>query len=173
MNSLFRVKFLTGFIIALFGPYCPGATTLPKIAKLLPPETVFLVGIDDFQQVKSQFEKTSLYKLYKDPVMAAFLNSFKLKWRQQVGKLDANDLFRTIVDADSVPKGRFGFAIVLDRKVGDPNNAPLLLISRWGDDIGKLKEAINKLVEKNIEMGGRQMPPADYRGITIKKLADE
>ena len=173
MNSFFRVKLLAGFIIALFAARCPGATTLPKIAKLLPPETVFLASTDDFQQVKSQFEKTSLYKLYKDPVMAAFVNSFKVKWRQQVGELDANDLFRAIVDADVVPKGRFGFAMVLDQKVVDPNNAPLLLISQWGDDIGKLKEAINKLVEKNIEMGGRQMRPADYRGITIRKLADE
>jgi len=60
-------------------PAKAAAAVLPETAKLVPPETVLLVNINDFGQLKQQFEKTNLYNLYKDPAMAAFVDDAKAK----------------------------------------------------------------------------------------------
>lgn len=59
------------------------AKVLPRTAGLVPPETLILVDIDNFNQLKTKFEKTNLYKLYKDPAMAAFVEDFKTKLRKK------------------------------------------------------------------------------------------
>lgn len=76
---------------------------LPKAAKLVPPETVLLVEVDNFSQLEAQFEKTTLYKFYKDPAMAAFIEDTKTKWREKIQELDDNDIFKTIINADVLP----------------------------------------------------------------------
>jgi len=138
---------------------------LPKTAKLLPPETVLLVDIDNFSELKSQFEKTSIYKLYKDPAMAAFIDDMKAKWRPKIREMD-NEFVRTIVDANVLPQGRVAVAFVLDEQKIKGDQPPLLLITQWGEKTSKIKEAIDKIVEKAIEDGaGRKTE--DYRGVSI------
>jgi hypothetical protein len=149
------------------------AKVLPQTAKLVPPETIFLVEIDDFQQFKTQFEKTSLYKLYKDPAMAAFFVDFKAKWSEKIQQLDENDIFKTIVDADVLPQGRLAIALVFDEQPQDPNNPPILFITQWGEGIAKIKESVDKMVQKNTDLGGHQKRSEDYRGISIETIIDE
>ena len=55
------------------------AVELPKTAKILPPETIFLADVENFSQLKTQFEKTNWYRLYKDPAMAGFFEKLKAK----------------------------------------------------------------------------------------------
>ncbi|MFC1795017.1 hypothetical protein ACFL3Q_15690, partial [Planctomycetota bacterium] len=59
------------------------AIELPKTAKLIPPETILLADINNFNQLRAQFEKTNFYQLYKDPAMAAFIDNFKTKWQEK------------------------------------------------------------------------------------------
>ena len=70
---------------------CPSAWagTLPRTAKLLPPETVLLVDVGNFSQLKSQFEKIDPYKLYKDPAMAAFIDNLKTKCQEKTKETDS------------------------------------------------------------------------------------
>lgn len=149
------------------------ALVLPKTAKLLPPETVLLVDIDDFSQLKVQFEKTNLYELYKDPAMAAFVGDAKEKWQKKIEKLDENDIFRAIFSADVLPQGRAALAFVLGEQTKDTNEPPVVIITQWGDEIDKVTESINKMVQKNIEMGGHQKRSEDYRGVDIQITIDE
>lgn len=149
---------------------------LPKTAKLVPPETVLLVDIDNFSQLKSRFEKTSLYKFYKDPAMTGFFEDFKSKLKQKARQLDENNVFRTFYDTDILPESRLSLALV-PRPGGsaDPNNnEPLaVFISQWGLNIGKIKESVDKLVQKNTEMGGRRQQSQSYRQVSIETMIDE
>jgi len=148
------------------------AKVLPKTAELIPPETVLLVDVDNFNQLKTQFEKTNLYKLYKDPAMAAFIEDVKAKWREKIQKLDDNGIVKTIVNADVLPQGRVAVALVLNEQIKDSNDPPVLFITQWGENIAKIKEAIDKMVKENIELGGHQRSE-NYRGVGIKIMLDE
>ncbi len=149
------------------------AKALPKTAKLLPPETVLLADIDDFQQLKTQFEKTGFYKFYTDPAMTAFAEDAKTKWREKIQKLDDNDIFKAILSSDIWPEGRVAAALVVNEKNKDFNEPPIVIITQWGEGIGKIKEAVNKMLEKNVEAGGHQKKSENYRCVRIEITIDE
>ncbi len=146
---------------------------LPRTAKLLPPETIVLMNIDDFQQLKTQFEKTNLYRFYKDPAMAAFVDNAKAKWREKIQKLDDNDIFKAIFSTDVWPQGRVAAALVLNQQSKGFNEPPVVIITQWGEGIDKIKEAIDKMLKKNIEVGGHQKRSENYRGVSIEITIDE
>jgi hypothetical protein len=149
------------------------AEVLPDTARLIPPETVLLVDIDNFNQLKTQFEKTSLYKLYKDPAVAAFVENFKTKWREKIQQRDDNDIFKTIFNADVLPQGRVAVALVLNEQTKDANEPLVLMITQWDEKIDKIKEAVSKMLEKNVELGGHQKRSEDYRGVDVETVIDE
>ena len=166
----------TLLIIAVFMAVCSQAYAekFPKTAAIVPPDTIVLLNTEDFQQVKTQFEKTSVYKLYKNPAMAPFIENLKAKWNKKIQELDENDIFRTFIDADVMPHGKLALALVYDPKTNDPNKEPqLILMSQWGPNLDKIKDAVNKLVQKNIDMGGHQKSSENYRGAEIHTMIDE
>jgi len=168
-----KVAFVVVVILVIYVSGAAEAVVLPRTAELLPSETVWLVDIDNFNRLKTQFEKTNLYKLYKDPAMAAFVEDAKEKWQKKIGQLDENDIFRAIFSADVLPQGRVALAFVLGEQAKDANEPPVVIITQWGDKIDKAKEAINKMLQKNIDMGGHQKRSEDYRGVTIEISVDE
>jgi hypothetical protein len=149
------------------------AGTLPKTAKLVPPETVLLLDVDDFSQLKTQFEKTSPYKLYKDPAMAAFVEAAETKLREKVKELDENHIFRTFFDAGVLPQGKVAVALVLNEQTKEVKEPPFVIITQWGEKIDKIKEAVKTMLKKNVELGGHQKKSEDYRGVTIGIAVDE
>ena len=90
------------------------AADLPKTANLVPPETVLLVSVEDFGQLKTMFEKTSLFRLYTDPSMKAFIDDFKTKWQDKVRESDS-ELAGIVKDAATLPQGRAAIAVHLCR----------------------------------------------------------
>jgi hypothetical protein len=146
---------------------------MPITAKLLPPETILLIDIDNFQQLKTQFEKTGLYRLYKDPAMAAFVDNAKAQWNETNQKLDENNIFRAIFSTELWPEGRAAAALVLDQQSKDFNEPSIVVITQWGKGIDKIKEAIDKMLKKNIEVGGHQKRSEKYRGVSIETIIDE
>jgi hypothetical protein len=141
------------------------AQALPGTAKLVPPETIVLVDIDNFSQLRTQFEKTVLYKLYKDPAMKPFIDDFKTKWAEKKGESE-NELIKIVTEANVLPMGRVAVALVLDERAKDSNTPPVVFITQWGQNIDKVKEAVGKLVEKTVEKGARR-DSEEYRGVTI------
>ncbi len=157
------------FFMFLCSPNSVQAQKLPETAKLVPPETILLVDVDDFNRLRMQFEETNFYKLFTDRAMAAFVEDFKTKWREKIRKPD-NELLRVISDIDALPEGRVAVAFVLNEQINkDANEPPLLLITQWGQTIGKIKEAVDKTVEKAIEDGAHHQSE-DYRGVSITTL---
>lgn len=158
-------------LVFLCSPVSIGAEALPETAKLVPPETIVLVDVGNFSQLRAQFEKTSFYKLYKDPAMAGFVEDFKNKWREQVKKMD-NELERTIFETGILPQGRAAIALVLNEQTKDANEPPILFIAQWGESAARIKEAVDKMVQKAIENGANRKTE-DYRGVGITTITQQ
>jgi len=150
------------------------AETLPETARLLPPETILLVDIDDFSQLRTQFEKTDFYKFYKDRAMAAFFDDFKTKGSERIREQD-NKVLRTIVNVDALPQGRAAVALVLNpptAQTKDASELPLLFITQWGQTIAKVREVVDKMVKEAVEDGAHRRTE-DYRGVSITTLINQ
>jgi len=149
------------------------SATLPKTAKLVPPQTVFLIDIEDFSKFDADFKKTPFYGLYKDPEMTAFAEHAKGKWHQTIKELDENNIFRALAEGNVWPKGRFAMAFIDLEQNEDSNELPVLLISQWGENITKIKEMVSKMMSKNVEMGGHKKTSLNFRGVNIESAVDE
>jgi hypothetical protein len=141
---------------------------LPKTAELVPAETIVLVDISDFNHLRAQFEKCFVYKLYKDPAMAAFVADFTGKWREKMQE-DKNPVIKTILDANGLPEGRVVVAMVLTGAGGEP---VFVLISQWGRNAGRIKEAIEKATTEAVVQGANKAI-GDYCDVNLVTLTTE
>lgn len=144
------------------------AFTLPETAKLLPPETVLLVDIQNMSRLKQQLEDTNFYKLYKDPAMGLFFDDLKTKWRE-ISRERKNKLLGLLAGVDELPEGRIAIAYVFNERLKDANEKPLLLITQWGENINKIKEAVDKSVKQFVEDGDHRKTEG-YRGVDITTI---
>jgi hypothetical protein len=158
-------------LMLLSAPASVSAIELPKTAKLVPPETIVLADINNFNQLWVQFEKTSIYQLYNDPAMEAFINNFKTKWKEQNQEPD-REYLRIITDSGVLPKGRLAAALVYDRQVKDVNELPILIVAQWGDKIDKIKKLADQIVSKAVEDDYRRQND-DYRDVEIITMTKE
>lgn len=172
VNSQFSIfKFRAAVVISIVCALsCANAKVLPDTARLIPAETVLLVNIEDFSQLKQQFEKTNIYKLYKDPSMAGFVSALEAKQKAKIRETN-NEIAKAIVDAEILPEGRIAFALVLNKQIKD-KELPILFITQWGKNLPKIKEAVEKTVQKVIEAGSHRKTE-DYRGVSIVTLITE
>jgi len=162
------------FLSVCFFCFSSVQAAAPKeTSEILPPEAVLLIEIEDFWQLKAQFEKTSLYKLYKEPAMAAFVENVKAKLDEGVEKLDDNNIYKAFYKESILPEGGLAVALIFNEQTKNNKEAPILCISSWGDNIEKVKAMMKKLVEKNTELGGHFKSSEEYRGVSIDTLIDE
>ena len=165
------VWLLATFALMTYALTSAQAKVLPKTAGLLPPETVLLVDVENFSRLNTQFEKTSPYKLYKDPAMAAFIDNFKSKWREKVGKPD-NEVVKTVVDDKVLPQGRLALALVLNKQALKAKEPTAFFIIQWGEKIDRIKEAVEKTIRKAVEDGLHQKTE-NYRAVSINTIIAE
>ena len=145
------------------------AASLPKAAELVPAETVVLVDISDFNQLRTRFEKSTFYKLYKDPAMAAFVADFIGKFQDKM-RNNENPVIRTIFDANGLPEGRVVFALTAGN-TGEEE--PLIVvISQWGRNTERIKEAVEKMAAKTVERGAHRAIE-EYRDVNVITLKTE
>jgi hypothetical protein len=148
-----------------------GAAVLPKTAELVPAETIVLVDISDVNQLREKFEKSSIYRLYKNPAMSAFVENFTGRWREKMRE-GKDPVIKTILDANGLPEGRVAIAWVLTANTGPMQEPAILVISQWGRNTKGIKEAIEKMTAKAVEEGaGRSIE--DYRDVNIVTLTTE
>ncbi len=165
------LKVITAIIVVLLITVVVSASPLPKTATLLGPETVLLLDIEDFNSLQRQFEKTDFYRLYKDPAMAAFVEYARTKWNEKTAQFE-DEITRTILQAGIIPQGRLAIALVPDPTASDANEPAPLLISQWGENVGKIKEALDKTIEKAIGSGSHRKTE-EYRGVNIVTIITE
>jgi hypothetical protein len=150
---------------------CAQTTVLPETAKIIPPETIVLLDVDNFSRMKAAFEKTNFYRLYKEPAMSAFAEDLKKRWREKMQKTD-NKIAEAIISADMLPEGRMALALVLSEQARSLDDPHLLLISQWGSALVRVRQVVDEMVGKAVESGSHRSSE-DYRGITIVTMIKE
>jgi hypothetical protein len=144
---------------AVLGAAAKGAG-LPKTAELIGADTVLLVDIGDFNQLKTKFEKTSFGKLYNDPAMSAFVKNITAKVREKIN--EENDSFvKGVLDANIMPEGRLAFVMSAGQQ-----EMSMALVSQWGRNVGRVKDTLDKMVLKSIEKGAHRGIES-YRDVNI------
>lgn len=142
---------------------------LPDSAKLLPPDTLLMLTLNDFQQVRTQFEKTRLYELYKDPTMQPFIEKMKSLLDESV-KDEEDELIRLIVQSKMLPTGRLLMAMTFPAKTEAMDFEPnFILLAQWGDKITQVRAAMDKGLQKKIDNGAHKKVER-YRGFDIITL---
>jgi hypothetical protein len=149
------------------------AAVLPKTAELVPAETIVLVDISDFNQLRAKFEKGTIYKLYKDPAMVAFVGNFTGKIREKMAaEVDSVTGLKGMFDANGLPEGRLAFAFVPAANAGPGQEPSFLVVCQWGANSGRVKENFDKKAALAIEKGaGRSIE--EYRDVNIVTLTTE
>ncbi len=161
-----KTAFLSGlFCTALFAVSSFGAG-LPRTAELAPADTLVLIDISDFNQLRTKFEKTNLYKLYKDPSMAVFSNKLIAKIKEKISS-DKDSLVKNILDANIMPEGKTAFMITPG--TNNREDTPVVFISQWGQSTERMKDVINKMTLKLVEKGARR-EFENYRDVNIVTL---
>jgi hypothetical protein len=160
-----RVIFAISFICAAVEFAGAQAAVLPKTAELVPAETIVLVDIGDFNQLRAQFEKCFVGKLYKDPAMAAFVADFTGKWRERIQE-DKNPVIKAVLDANCLPEGRVAIALVLTGAGWEP---AFVLIGQWGRNAGRIKEAIERATTEAVVQGANKAID-DYCDVNLVTL---
>lgn len=167
-----RIRVIIGICIACSTAMFADAeaAVLPKTAELVPTETIVLVDISDFNQLRTKFDKTSIYKFYKDPAMAAFVGNLSGKIREkmaaQAGSITG---LKGMLDTNGLPEGRLSFALVLPANASLEREPSFLLVCQWGANSGRVKENIDKKVASAIEKGAHRSIE-QYRDVNIVML---
>jgi hypothetical protein len=150
--------------IIVAGPAAAGR--LPETGRLLPADTLAVASVDSFSDLKSRFEKTQIYGLYKDPAMAAFVKDVK---QDLVKSIEEEGILKQISSGDyPVPEGRVLVAAV-SRPITAENKWPepaVVLLCQWGKEFAKAKDLLEKEF-KSAEAGGGSRKKEDYRGTQV------
>ncbi len=165
MNNLLQTALL--ILIAALTPTAK-ANPLPKTEKLLPTETILLVNAADFTKLKGQFQQTNLYKLYKDPAMAEFIDDAKEKWLNKI-KQKQNKILTTIFEDKILPQGRISFALVHNKKAEKESEPMAFFLIQWGGEIDKIKLAADETVNKLIDKGAHKKQER-FRDVEINTI---
>jgi hypothetical protein len=164
--------FLSSYLLGLLLPPVGVRAALPETAKLLPADTAFVVNIQNFSQLRKQFEKTDLFNLYTDPSMAPFIEDFKKKLQEKIKKEDS-ELAKIVADAATFPEGKAAIALVLNAETIDADDPPVMFIAEWGSKAGQVRDMVNEVVAKAVEEKGARKETEDYRGVGITSITDK
>ena len=153
---------------------CAQTAPLPDSARLLPPDTLVMLTVDNVQHARAQLEKTRLYALYKDPAMQPFVERIKKELDRMVQE-QPSELLRWMVTEDMLPQGRLLLAVNMPegRRMweGEPS---LFALIQWGQHADQTQAAIEKEFRRQVDDGAfRQVER--YRGheiITLRKAPD-
>jgi hypothetical protein len=170
LRTIFAICVVCSVMIMISGAE---AVILPKSAEIVPADTFVLVNISDVNQLKAKFEKSSLYKMYKDPAMAAFFEGFTNKLTERMTKGDDSIIgIKDILDANGLPEGRIVIALVFGEKAGLEQAPSFLAIVQWGSSAAKAKEKLDRMTAKFIEKGAHRAIE-EYRDVNVVTLTTE
>ncbi len=144
---------------------------IPEAASLMPAETVFMVEIDNYENVESQFKETSFYKMVNDPAMKPFVEHFKKNWGEKLEK-ESTPLTGDVLDWENMPQGRIAFGLVMTESSSDPNKEPYIFLAQCGENFEKIKNKIEEEIEVKVSEGIYK-DSEDYRNTEIVKLKNE
>ena len=127
---------------------------IPSAENLLPADTLLMVTVPNFTDLRGTFHQSPPLLLWNDPAMKPFHDKFMNKWNASLVEPLEQDLGLKLADFTSLPQGQFTFAITQNGWTGTGDKVPgivILLDSKDKSDL--LKTNLAKLHKKWEDMG--------------------
>jgi hypothetical protein len=154
---------------AIILPVLASGGQLPETARLLPAETLIVASTENCGDLRARFEKTDIYKFYKDPAMARFVADAREKLLKS---FEENSAFKRFADADyPLPQGKVAIAAVMQPaspQLKNPKPATVV-ICQWGKELARARDLFEKQM-KEMEDKGATRKKEEYRGTQIVSL---
>ena len=130
-----------------------GAAILPA-EKLLPDDTLIVVGTPDYALLREFFKSSPQTRLWNDPAMKPFVDKFISKLREEIVQPLEHDLGVKFDDYATLPQGQATFALTQNGWQGSSDNLPaaLFLLDTRGKS-SQLKTNLADLRRKWVDAG--------------------
>jgi hypothetical protein len=188
IKKIVSVSILSWFFTFAVAPGGP-----VDIARNLPPDCLGFISIDNAEDLRDHFQKTSVYALYKDPAMQPFLGPAKVKLEKKLAALfkdlDMELGLENMTESWPWPQGQMAGAYFIQPRVdSQPDGVGPGMDSETGQgsyldfqaifwaDMGKNKEEAQELLRtltsKRLEDGAVRQKES-VRGVEITFLKED
>src|ERR1041385_705853 len=101
--------------------------TIPPAERLLPDDTLFVIGAPDFSKLIAAYKASPQRQLWDDPAMKPFREKFMSKLREELIEPLERELGIKLDDFSSLPQGQVAFAITKNDWDGSSEHSPAKL----------------------------------------------
>lgn len=136
------------------------------IADLAPAESVVVVSIDDYSQMKAAFDRTGFKAIWEDPGVRKWFDRQAAEFFEEFeAALDEVGLEREDLKA---PRGMAGGAmwLVMNEETDEPEPR-LLLAADYADEAESMNGVISQLMDEGQERDEITVDEDEYAGVTI------
>ena len=152
INNIRRL-FVVAFGVALTLAFSSRAANSPA-ENLLPSDTLLMVTVPNFSDLRSALNQSPQGRLWNDPSMKPFHDKFMSKWNASLVEPMEKDLGLKLADFAALPQGEMAFGITKNGWTGTGDKIPgvvFLLDAKDKSDL--LKTNLAKLQKKWEDMG--------------------
>lgn len=140
------------FAMAVAAP--TGRAAIPPAEKILPPDTLFVVGIPDCAKMREIQTKSPFGQLWNDLAMKPFHDKFVAKFKEEFVAPLERELGVKFDDYASLLQGQFTFAVTQEGWQGKSDVVPaVLFLLDTRDKSGQLKTNLADLRKKWVDAG--------------------
>lgn len=164
------MKLLLPVLILCAGLSGPTPAAVLPAEKLLPSDTLFVLGAPDWSQIRTFYAKSPHSQLWSDPALKAFKDKFMGKLKSDVIVPLERELGLKFDDYKELAQGQLTFAVTRNGWEGKPDKSPgllLLLDSKGKSD--QLKKQLADLKKKWVD-SGKQIKTDKIHGVEFTTL---
>jgi hypothetical protein len=152
-RTLFR-NVLPLAAIALALANAPARAAVPAAEKLLPDDTLVMLSVPDMAKLRDIQKASPQAKLWDDPAMKPFKDSFISKLNEELVKPLERELGVQLDNYTSLPQGQLTFAVTQNNWMTAESQVPgFILLLDAKDKSGLLKTNLNDLKRKWLDAG--------------------
>lgn len=147
-------KILSCFCAAFFSIALSAAAAIPPVEKLLPDDTLIVVGTPDFSALRELYKTSPQTRLLNDPAMKPIKDKFISKFREEFVQPLERELGVKFDDFANLPQGQATFAITQNGWQGSADQPPAaLFLLDVKDKSSQLKTNLADLRRKWVDAG--------------------
>lgn len=165
--NLYRHGILAAFLAACLPG---GSAATPPAAQLLPPDTLALLSLPDWSQIRRSAETSPVQLLWNDPLMRPFRDKLVAKLEREVLAKLEKDTGIKLAEYAELLQGQLSLAITRNGWNGTPDPLPgLVLILDAGDKAPALTAKLADL-RKRITDAGQTLKTEKVRDVEFTRL---
>ena len=164
------MNFRLPLLAALCGLTFATRAASPPPEKLLPPDTLGVITVPDWDRASAAMRDSSAGRLWRDPAMKPFLDKFGAKWNEEVIAPLERELGIKFADYTELLHGQLTLAVTQSGWTGKPDSLPgLLLLLDAKDKPDALKKVVADVRKKWVD-SGKQIKTEKIRDVEFTTL---